>query len=232
MTWEYGGAYRKYDMDGIVELPNESRVMACDWLEELPDFMLAADTLFIDPPWNIGNANSFYTKAERPPLHIDFPTFSETLLGRVDEIDPQFLFIEMGKQYLSWYLEACKARYKYVTFYNSTYYHRQANKCYVIHATDEYRSRRYGELEDMDEEDIIAWLCSHHQYDCIGDLCMGRGLVGKHAFLNGKRFVGTELNRKRLAVLVEFILTQGRERNDGRTVRKADASPLRDGEIN
>ena len=70
------------------------------------------------------------------------------------------------------------------------------------------KRRRYKELEDRDEAEIIAWLCEHHAYDCIGDLCMGRGLVGKHAFLNGKRFVGIELNPKRLAVLVDFINQQ------------------------
>ena len=36
---------------------------------------------------------------------------------------------------------------------------------------------------------------------------MGRGLVGVNAYKNGKRFVGTELNHKRLAVLLERIVT-------------------------
>ena len=53
---------------------------------------------------------------------------------------------------------------------------------------------------------------SHEGYDIpilfeIGDLCMGRGLVGVNAYKNGKRFVGTELNHKRLAVLLERIVT-------------------------
>jgi hypothetical protein len=37
---------------------------------------------------------------------------------------------------------------------------------------------------------------------------MGRGLVGKYAYLNKKSFAGTELNPKRLAVLVDFIKKQ------------------------
>ena len=36
---------------------------------------------------------------------------------------------------------------------------------------------------------------------------MGQGLVGWYANQAGKRFVGTELNPKRLAVLVESIET-------------------------
>ena len=34
---------------------------------------------------------------------------------------------------------------------------------------------------------------------------MGQGLVGWNAYKNGKKFVGTEINKKRLAVLVDKI---------------------------
>ena len=210
MNWEYGGLYKRHNMSGVIALPNASCVQVCDWTESMPVWMREADTLFIDPPWNLGNVNTFYTKADREHVKFDFLAFSQKLLTRVDEIAPRFLFLEMGKEYLGWYLEECKRRFKYVTFYNSTYYHKRENKCYVIHATNEHKHRRYKELEDLDEQRIIEWLCIHHDYQCIGDLCMGRGLVGKNAYLNGKRFVGTELNPKRLAVLVDFITTTER----------------------
>lgn len=206
--WDYGGVHRTYDMNGVIELPHGSRVEVCDWTERLPEWMRKADTLFIDPPWSIGNAKSFYTKADQSHPAGDFLDFSRLLFQRIDEIAPRFLFLEMGKEWLGWYLEECRRRFRYTTFYNSTYYRKRGNKCYVIHATDDHSHRRYKEIEDLDEAEIIAWLCEHHEYQCIGDLCMGRGLVGKHAFLNGKRFVGTELNPKRLAVLVDFIKRQ------------------------
>jgi len=38
---------------------------------------------------------------------------------------------------------------------------------------------------------------------------MGRGLVGINAHANGKRFVGTELNHRRLSVLVKKISESG-----------------------
>lgn len=204
-NWEYGSVYKNYNMAGIIKLPNRSAVQVCDWTKELPDFMLQADTLFVDPPWNVGNAKSFYYKAGLSFPGVDFIFFSDMLFARIDEIKPRHLFLEMGKEYLSRYIEECKRRYKYVTFYNSTYYRKQHNKCYVIHATNDFKCRRHKELEDLDESDIIAWICKNHDYGCIGDLCMGRGLVGRHAYLNGRRFVGTELNPKRLAVLVDFI---------------------------
>lgn len=205
-NWDYGGAYKTIDMDSIIHLPHDSKVQVCDWTIEMPDFMKEADTLLIDPPWNMGNVNSFYYKADKPHLTgFDFEMFSLSLFSRIDTIAPQFLFIEMGKEFLAWYITECQKRYRYVTFYNSTYYHKRDNKCYIIHATNQYKSRRYKDLEDLDEADIIQWICTHHAYQCIGDLCMGTGLVGKHAYLNGKKFVGTELNKKRLAVLVDFI---------------------------
>lgn len=81
----------------------------------------------------------------------------------------------------------------------------QGEICSDIHATNDRKHKRYRILEDQDEADIIAWICQNHGYECIGDLCMGRGLVGRHAVMAGRRFVGTELNPKRLAVLIEWI---------------------------
>ncbi len=204
-NWDYGGLHRKHDMSGVISMPNQSKVMVCDWTKDMPDFMKEADTLFIDPPWNIGNVNTFYTKADQEHRDFDFMQFTTHLFVRIDEIKPDFLFIEMGKEYLGEYISECKARYKYVTFYNSTYYKNKNNKCYVIHATNKFKLKKYKALEDLDEELIIKWICKNHSYNCIGDLCMGRGLVGKYSAMNDKKFVGTELNKKRLAVLVDHM---------------------------
>ncbi len=203
--WEYKGYYKKYNMEGIINLPNDSIVKVHDWLESMPHFMKQADTLIIDPPLNISNVNSFFFKADKKTPKIKYSEYSEYLFKRIKEINPGFLFIIMGKNHLSWYIEECKKLYKYVTFYNSTYYKNKKNKCYMIHACNIFKKRRYKELEDMDEENIFEWICTNHEYNCIGDLCMGRGATGKYAFLNNKKFVGTELNKKRLAVLIDFI---------------------------
>jgi hypothetical protein len=203
--WNYGNAHLRHDMQGEIHLPNGSTVEVCDWTVRMPDFMKRADVLFVDPPWNAGNVRSFYTKADLPSEAFDFADFLGKLWGRIDEIAPLTLFLEMGKENLHRCVAEAEKRWKHVTFYNSTYYHKRENKTYMIHATDDFRTRRHKELEDMDEEDIIAWVCRNARYAVIGDLCMGRGLVGRHAYAAGRPFVGTELNRKRLAVLVEHI---------------------------
>lgn len=212
MKWDYGGAHERHDMNGIIELPNNSLVQVFDWTTgPLPDFMRQADTVFVDPPWNAGNVRTFYTKADLASGRVDFRHFLGLLWERILEISPQYLFLEMGKEHLGEILVEAKRRWKYVTFYNSTYYHKKQNICYVIHATNDYANRRYKCLEGMDEQRIIEWICRHHSYQCIGDICMGQGLVGWNAYLAGKRFVGTELNRKRLAVLVECVRNHYRE---------------------
>lgn len=205
MKWGYGSVYKKYNMESAIELPNNSMVQVYDWTNGIPSFMKKADTLFVDPPWNKGNVNSFYYKADKNYTALSFNDFSLYLFKAIKQINPSYLFIEMGKEYLSWFIEECKKIYKYVTFYNSTYYKNNKNKCYIIHATNFYKKKRYKELEDLDEEKIIEWICTNHDYECIGDLCMGTGLVGKYAFLNKKSFVGIELNKKRLALLLEYI---------------------------
>ena len=95
-----------------------------------------------------------------------------------------------------------RKQYKYVTFYNSSYYHDKNKICYIVRGSKNFRKPR---LDYMDEENIIEWICANEDYECIGDLCIGRGLVAVNAYKNNKRFVGTELNHKRLSVLVEKI---------------------------
>ena len=69
------------------------------------------------------------------------------------------------------------------------------------------------QLDRVDEEDIIQWVCANENYECIADLCMGRGLVAVNAAKNKKSFVGTELNPKRLAVTLERLHNLGYDYN-------------------
>lgn len=204
-TWDYGGAHRRHDMSGAIDLPNQSRVMVKDIVEGLPNWMRRADTIFTDPPCSLGNLRSFHTKADRD-LGYSFTTFTQALFSGIDEISPRHLFIEVFQSNRDNYTALVRARYPHVRVYQSCYYGRTANCCWVVHGSIEPLPDY--PLDGLDESKIIAWLCHHHHYDCIGDPCMGRGLVGRHAYLAGKPFVGTELNLKRLAVLVEFIRKQ------------------------
>jgi hypothetical protein len=206
--WNYGDAYKRHpiDPDKAIVFEDGSQVKVHNIFDPLPDFMRQADLMFVDPPWNLGNLNTFYTKAERDDYQRSFETFYKRLFECIAEISPKTCYVEVGKEYLAEFITEMKQIYKQVTFYNSSYYHRKENMCYLVRGS---AKRKKLPLDYMDEEDIIAWVCANEDYDCIGDLCMGRGLVGIHAHANGKRFVGTELNHKRLSVLLEALSKRG-----------------------
>lgn len=206
--WEYGGAYLRHPIEPgkTVLFDDGSMVKAHNIFDPLPEFMLRADLIFVDPPWNLGNLNTFYTKAERLDYQDSFERFYKRLFICIEEIQPRTCYVEVGKEYLAEFIMEMKKLYKQVTFYNSTYYHSRDKLCYVIRGS---AKRKKLPLDYMDEEDVIAWICENEDYECIGDLCMGRGLVGMNANINGKRFVGTELNHKRLSVLLENLSERG-----------------------
>lgn len=204
IKWEYGGAYKAVNMEGIISLPNNSKLKVCDLTTEMPDFMKSADTLFIDPPCSQGNLKSFYTKSEKE-LPLKFSEFEENLFKRIAQVAPKYLFLEVFKSNKERFLERCKQMFDSVVIYDSFYYNSRKNKCWILQCTNEASNREYPELQNIDEEKVIKWICENHKYTCIGDLCMGKGLVGRYAFQAGKQFVGTELNKKRLAVLVDHI---------------------------
>lgn len=205
--WEYGGAYLDHPIEGKhVLFADGSEVRQHNIFDPLPDFMKRADVVFVDPPWNLTNIKSFYTKAGAQEFKHTFDVFYLRLFRRISEIAPRVCYVEVGKEYLAEFIIEMKRLYKNVTFFNSTYYHKSTNLCYVIRGS---AKRQKMPLDGMDEEDIIAWICKNEEYQCIGDLCMGRGLVGSNAHANDRRFVGTELNHKRLAVMVKKLSAAG-----------------------
>jgi hypothetical protein len=206
--WNYGDAYLRHPIQHgeIAVFTDGSKVSPHNIFDPLPGFMRSADLIFVDPPWNKGNLNTFYTKAGRTDYQDSFETFYKRLFECIAEIRPATCYVEVGKEYLSEFIAEAKRMYKYVTFYNSTYYHKKDSLCYVIHAG---RKRKNHHLDGMDEEDIISWICKNEEYSCIGDLCMGLGLVGINAYSNNRQFVGTELNPKRLSVMIDRIVALG-----------------------
>lgn len=207
MKYEYGYIWKEYPVDGSYEWSDGSRVQVHDIFNPLPDFMKQADLVFVDPPWNLTNLRTFYTKAELV-LEESFPAFYSRLFEVIAEINPVTCYVEIGKEYLPDFIVELRKIFKYVTFYNATYYHNPKNHCYIIRASQVFKKPDFcKELDGMDEQDVIERICALEKYDVIADLCMGQGLVGFYAHKAGKKFVGTELNHKRLSVLRKRIDT-------------------------
>lgn len=205
--WNYGDAYLRHPIAPGQEavFDNGGRLRVHNLFDPLPAIMRDADLIVVDPPWNKSNLTAFYTKAGRSDYQ-EFDAFRQRLLACIREIAAPTCYIEMGKDYLGEFLVALKAFYPSVTFYNSSYYHKASNLCYIIRAA---QKRRALPLDGMDEEDCIEWICQHEDATCIGDPCMGLGLVAQAAYRHHKRFVGSEINPKRLSAAIERVVACG-----------------------
>ena len=179
-----------------------SKVMVNNIFDPIPGFMKEADLVFVDPPYNTALLNGFYTKAGRTDYPNRIEAFFERLFLYIKAIKPKVAYVEIGKEHLADVIMEMRKLYKYVTFYNSSYYHNKKNKCYIVRGSNKAKK---PDLDYMDEEDIIYWIGENEEYETICDFCMGQGLVAKAAARAGKRFVGGELNPKRLSVVLKSL---------------------------
>lgn len=205
--FKYGDLYRKYDMSGDIEIKG-GILRVHDIFDKTPEFMKQADVLFSDPPCSKANINSFYAKAEKEERQDSYAPFHARFWEVVDEIAPKVLFLEVFKSNKDAFVGECLSRYKNVKVFDSMYYRNPKNKCWIVQASND--SLEELALENIDEEEAIKTICQNSSYSCIGDPCMGKGLVAFYASKVGRRFVGTELNKYRLAVACERVNTGNR----------------------
>ncbi len=206
--WNYGDAWEQYPIEpgevwGVTA--TNSCVAVHNIFEPLPAFMRRADLLFVDPPWNKGNINSFYTKAGRSDYLDDFSIFEQVLFQRIAEIAPRTCYLEVGFQAVDKWQAQLSTLYPHIQRWDVLYYRR--NPCHIL------RGSQVGELDfdytGMDEAKVIYTAGAIETYTVMGDMCMGLGLVGLSAHAAGKSFVGTELNKRRLANLLQSLAKQG-----------------------
>ena len=201
MKYEYGRKYEKYDMTKTFELKG-GILKVHNIFDETPSWMKQADVLFCDPPGNAGCFSQYYDKAEVSEK-VPYTSFVDRLFEVIDEIGPRVLFIETFRSNHEILSNQIFKRFDEVWRNECHYYHDPTKRCSIIQAGGERL-----DLNGMDEQDAMMKICSDMDFECIADPLMGQGLTGRSAYLNGKRFVGTELNPKRLAVLVDWLNKQ------------------------
>jgi hypothetical protein len=209
--WLYGDAWEQFPIEeNEVWTIGNSKVAVHNIFNPLPDFMFDADLIFVDPPWNLGNINSFYTKAGRTDYIEEFNDFADVLFKRIYEINPHTVYIEIGNQNVdSWYT---RLQYYYKERWPVVYY--KKNPTWIIRGSNKKLSDY--DFTGIDEAKCIEIIAKIEKYNVIGDLCMGQGLVGMAAYKAGRDFVGTELNKRRLANLLLKLSKKGAE------IRKLD----------
>lgn len=205
--WTYGDSWERFPIKaGEIWRAGTGQVEVHDLYAGFPELMAQADLLFIDPPWNLGNLNSFYTKAGRVDYHNDFGGFADIFFQRIRQISPRVCYIEIGNQYVDEWTTRLSNLYPLVERWPVTYYRK--------HPTNIIRGAGAPaplDLTGIDEAKCIELIAQQEDYAVMGDMCMGRGLVGLAAFKARRPFVGTELNPRRLAVLLDKIAHLGGE---------------------
>jgi hypothetical protein len=203
--WRYGDAGEQFPLEEgqVWGLSNGSQVAVHDIFKPLPDFMKNADLLFVDPPWNQGNINAFYTKADRTDYR-SYTDFVATLFARIREIAPATAYLEIGCRMVDAFYSRLGLLYPVLQRWPVVYYRKFPT--WLIRGSStpiDY------DFTGIDEARCISLIAQVEEYRIIGDLCMGRGLVGLAAYRAGKPFVGTELNPRRLACLLQKLAKQG-----------------------
>ncbi len=205
--WDNGDAWESFPIEEneVWGVPaNGSEVAVHNIFDPLPAFMKRADLIFVDPPWNQGNINSFYTKAGRTDYISDFSDFERVFFQRVKDVAPRTCYIEIGFQAVDRWQQALAEFYPTVQRWSTVYYRKHL--CYILRGGQTAIDYDYT---GMDEAKVIAKAGEIEQYLVMGDFCMGRGLVGMSAYNSGKPFVGTELNKRRLACLLQKLDKRG-----------------------
>ena len=206
--FKYGDAWENFPIEPgeVWGIPaNGSRVAVHNIFNPLPPFMHTADLLFVDPPWNQGNLNTFYTKAGRDDYQ-EWQRFTAVLFQRIGEVNPTTCYIEIGNQFVDEWYGRLANMFECVQRWPVVYYRK--------HPTNIIRGGSAPidyDFTGMDEAKAIGLIGQIETYRVMGDLCMGQGLVGLSAWAAGRPFVGTELNQRRLANLLQKLSKKGAE---------------------
>ena len=190
------GKTYKVDDCGILKVHN--------LFDEIPDFYYNADYVVVDPPWNISNLKSFYTKAEKT-LDKDFESFLNRIFEILSTLKVNSCYMEFGYQFADEIKSRMEKVFDNVRVIESCYYNTKPcvfivgeNDGHVLDFDTTYRD----ELKVI--EDIIA-----RKEGTVLDFCLGRGAVSRSAYKHGKKFIGTELNINRMAVSIEDLIKKG-----------------------
>lgn len=217
--WTYGGHHKQWPIEpGEVWGDAGHRLGCLDWVRNDPAAVIQEPTsmAYVDPPWNTGNINSFRTKAKVEGKD-QFESFFTRLLELLAWWSPRICYCEMGAQHLRWCLSRIASHGASVdATWKITYYHRLP--CYLIRFgwTVGHRWVRDAvtpDFDGMDDEDTprkaIEVEMESGGVASVLDLCTGQGATLRAALACGARFVGTELNKHRLACALDDMARAG-----------------------
>lgn len=221
---KYSDAWDEYSIkSGETWIAGRHKLLCKDVLQigvkELLEFTGGGVSMtYCDPPWNQGALSSFCSKAD--VQYIEFHELLEHLIELTKAVSPIINYMEMGKQYIDILQELIKSMggtvYETIPiFYNKT---QPAFLLYFGFDTDHPVSTiGLDHLEGQDDlvtpmmainREILYCHMLPGRYDGITsvlDLCTGLGATGRAVDVLEKAFYGIELNKRRLANLLQWF---------------------------
>lgn len=206
MKYLYGNSWEKYpvvDRSVWCDSKTNSKIINCNFLlEKIPSELLSGvDLIYVDPPWQLNNYNCFITKAEKTNYIMDFNVFVNSLFSLILNVSPEVVFIEIGKKHLYDFLRSLNGInvYTYIDVWKITYY--KKHPCYLIRGSkSKSNSFDYSGKDDAYTPELVI---KNENPKYVFDPCTGQGLTAVAAMRNQVRFLGTDLNKRRLAVAID-----------------------------
>lgn len=173
---------------------------------EAVDTLGSWDCMWVDPPWNSGNAATFRTKAGVPDkvdihelLDLVFKNFNKTTGS---------IYIEIGKQTFDYAYNFLKQRAGYEVQEWDIFYYRTKPCKYIRSGV----SPIDYDFTGMDEMKVCLPSLEHemkvNNIKTVFDCCTGQGLVPVTADKLGLNFIGTDLSNRRIAVSLDKLSKQ------------------------
>lgn len=202
----YGKSWEIYPIEKEeiwIDKDSNSMLEVNDITHKLPIFMMDADMIYTDSPWSLGNVNMFNSKSGREYMN-HFSEFYNPLLKHIKAINPKVCYLEIGKQELDTFFSLLSVVFEHVQSWKITYY---GNKeCYLLRGGINPVDFNYTGFDDKETPYSAIYL---EKPICVADFCTGRGLTALAANKFDVRFVGTELNKRKLAVCIDKCNKKG-----------------------
>ena len=223
--WDYGDAGDKYPLQkGEVWRVGNHWLTVLDhadagepsrrYLGFLAARGVKPDAVFVDPPWDRGNARAFRTKAFGESEAVDFDGLITSVLAAVSASGVRVFTVEMGVRNADAVCAAIASAFPgfAVDTVGGLYYKKKP--CVYIVAGDESRMVNACATQIMSLNDTEAPMAFALACGCpvLYHPCMGRGLMATTAQKIGISSVGSELNPRRLAVTVDLLVKATGER--------------------
>lgn len=214
-TWRYGDAGDRWQVETGDVWHVGPHVIACVDLEsDRARAFYASITepvacMYTDPPWSTGNAKSFRTKAGVESEGTTVERLWSIIMSIAARHVTGDVYAEIGVKHRADAVQWMQAAGRRVTDQWSITYYRKYPCCLLCSAKRVLRME--DAPDDRDDSATPGWAIerSTDPGEIVMDPCAGQGGTPVHAHRLGRRFIGSELHPRRMAVTIDKLVKLG-----------------------